>query len=231
MIFRRHKEEGTSAPETPETAAAQPEASQPAAEATPETGGEAGISVLTSDVIMEGNLVTSGELLLDGTIHGAVQAARVTIDTNGAVNGQVVATEVLVRGRVIGPICGARVHLVPGAQVEGDVLSQSIVVEDGAYIDGQIRHSEDPLGEWQQMWYGEEAEAGEEAATEASGVSEDTEATYAPTADYLRPAPAAEEESVIEGGAETTEDADAESLRDQVLTPESGVTEPDREER
>ena len=150
MIFRKRKDENQQ--EGPEPQVHEDEA---AASAEPVDG----TSVLTADVVLEGNLVTSGDLQLDGTLHGSVQARHIIIESTGAVSGHVVAEEVIIHGRVIGPICGVRVHLAPGAQVEGDVLNQSIVVEDGAFIDGQIRHSEDPLGEWQQMWYDEEAEA------------------------------------------------------------------------
>ena len=151
MIFRKHKKEEENRQEGPEPQMHMDDAATPAQPV-------GGASLLTADVVMEGNLVTSGDLQLDGTLHGSVQARRIVIDTTGAVNGHVVAEEVVIHGQVIGPICGVRVHLAPGAQVEGDVLSQSIVVEDGAFIDGQIRHSEDPLGEWQQMWYGDEVE-------------------------------------------------------------------------
>ena len=167
MIFRKHKkdenrQEGQEPPAPVDDTVGIP-ATQPVG----------GTSLLTADVVMEGNLVTSGDLQLDGTLHGSVQAARIVIDTSGAVSGHVVAEEVVIHGRVIGPICGVRVHLAPGAQVEGDVLSQSIVVEDGAFIDGQIRHSEDPLGEWQQLWYGEEA-AGQEDETPAGDGNTET---------------------------------------------------------
>ena len=204
MIFRRNREETAPEVEAAEElpAAAPPQAPVAAGEGVPAATGEAGISVLSSEVIMEGNLVSGGELVVDGTIHGAVQAARITIDTNGAISGQVVAQEVVVRGRVIGPICGVRVHLVPGAQVEGDVLSQSIVVEDGAFIDGQIRHSDDPLGEWQQMWYGEEA-------TEEEVTPEATAESYTPAADaadYVHPLRQTEEpaEETVEKPATET---------------------------
>ena len=151
MIFRKRKDE-----DRQEGAEPQLQTDDAAASAEP----VGGTSVLTADVVMEGNLLTNGDLQLEGTLHGSVQARRIVIDATGEINchgGYVVAEEVIIHGRVIGPICGVRVHLAPGAQVEGDVLNQSIVVEDGAFIDGQIRHSEDPLGEWQQMWYDEEA--------------------------------------------------------------------------
>ena len=204
MIFRKNRPEEASTPETPETpvtASPTPQSAPPATET--QAPAATGQSILTSDVVMEGNLVTSGDLHLDGTVHGAVQAQRVVVDANGAVSGQVVAQEVEIRGRVIGPICAVRVKLVPGAQVEGDVMSQSISVDEGAFIDGQIRHSEDPLGEWQQMWYGEEAMehvAGQEEAA-APQPGEKDSAELAP---YLRPEkPATSQEAGKDAGRET----------------------------
>ncbi len=118
----------------------------------------AGPSILTADLILEGNLATNGELQIDGTVHGAVQASVCIIEANGVVHGSVMAEEVFIRGRVIGPICGVRVTVVAGAHVEGDILNQSIAIENGAYVDGKIKRSEDPMGDWQRMWYGDEAE-------------------------------------------------------------------------
>jgi cytoskeletal protein CcmA (bactofilin family) len=59
----------------------------------------------------------------------------------------------MVRGRVIGPIRGLRVHLFPGAHVEGDVITSSIAIENGAYIYGSIRRSDDPLSEFPAQAY------------------------------------------------------------------------------
>ncbi len=208
MIFRKNRPEDTAQENTAEAPSAMHEAvAEQSVEMPTATGTTGTQSILTSDVVMEGNLVTSGDLHLDGTVHGAVQAQRVVVDTNGAVSGQVVAQEVEIRGRVIGPICAVRVKLVPGAQVEGDVMSQSISVDEGAYIDGQIRHSDDPLGEWQQMWYGEEA-GGEAAPEDASETSESTGAEAHDLASYLRPEKTA-------GETETAEDTSDEEKEDK----------------
>jgi cytoskeletal protein CcmA (bactofilin family) len=104
-------------------------------------------SYVGQDVVVEGSLVSAGELHIDGTVHGNARAQAVVVDRHGAVHGEVVAEEVLVRGRVIGPIRGVHVHLYPGAHVEGDVTNESISIDNGAYIYGSIRRSEDPLGE------------------------------------------------------------------------------------
>jgi cytoskeletal protein CcmA (bactofilin family) len=109
--------------------------------------GRAGPSIISSDVVIEGSLVTAGELQIDGTVNGAVRAHSCVIDMQGVVQGEIVAEEVYVRGRVIGPIRGNHVQLHAGAHVEGDVISQTIAIENGAYIYGSIRRSEDPMTE------------------------------------------------------------------------------------
>jgi len=106
---------------------------------------EAPPSYIGQEVVVEGSLVSAGELHIDGTVHGNARAQAVVIDRHGAVHGEVAGEEVLVRGRVIGPIRGVHVHLFPGAHVEGDVINETISIDHGAYIYGSIRRSEDPL--------------------------------------------------------------------------------------
>src|SRR5262245_9567748 len=111
------------------------------------SGHDAPPSYIGQDLVVEGSLVSAGELHIDGTVHGNARAQAVIVDRHGAVHGEVVGEEVLVRGRVIGPIRGVHVHLYPGAHVEGDVINESISIDNGAYIYGSIRRSEDPMSE------------------------------------------------------------------------------------
>ncbi|MFL5258770.1 MAG: polymer-forming cytoskeletal protein [Hyphomicrobiales bacterium] len=110
-------------------------------------------SYIGQEVVVEGSLVSAGELHIDGTVHGNARAQAVMVDRHGAVHGEVAGEEVLVRGRVIGPIRGVHVHLYPGAHVEGDVINETISIDHGAYIYGSIRRSEDPLAEPGQQQY------------------------------------------------------------------------------
>jgi cytoskeletal protein CcmA (bactofilin family) len=109
--------------------------------------GQAGPSIISADVVIDGSLVTAGELQIDGTVNGSVRAHSCVVDMQGVVQGEIVAEEVYVRGRVIGPIRGNHVQLHAGAHVEGDVINQTIAIENGAYIYGSIRRSENPMSE------------------------------------------------------------------------------------
>ncbi len=110
--------------------------------------GRVGPSIITSDVVIEGNLMTGGELQVDGTVNGNIRARAVVIDVQGVVHGEVAAEDVFVRGRIIGPIRGVNVTIVSGGHIEGDVTNENIAIENGAYVDGKIHHSDDPLSDY-----------------------------------------------------------------------------------
>ena len=104
-------------------------------------------SMVAQDVTIEGNITTTGELHIDGTVYGTVRARSCVIDLNGFVHGEITADEVYIRGRVIGPIRGTHVNLYAGAQVEGDILNETISIENGANIYGMISRAEAPQGQ------------------------------------------------------------------------------------
>ncbi len=109
--------------------------------------GSLGPSILTGEVVIDGHLMSAGELQIDGEVNGDVRARAVVIDINGIVHGEVAAEDVIVRGRIIGPIRALHVHILNGAHVEGDVLNETISIENGAFVDGKIHRVDNPLGE------------------------------------------------------------------------------------
>jgi len=106
-----------------------------------------GPSILTGEVVIDGHLLSGGELQIDGEVNGDIRARAVVIDVNGVVHGEVVADDIIIRGRIIGPIRGLHVHILNGAHVEGDVLNESISIENGAFVDGKIHRVDNPLDE------------------------------------------------------------------------------------
>lgn len=104
-------------------------------------------SIITADVDIDGDLYSSGELQIDGNVHGDVRAHVAVIDVNGVAHGGVAAEEVVVHGSVVGPVHGVHVHIFGTAHVEGDVISTTLSIEKGAWVAGDLRHSEDPLSE------------------------------------------------------------------------------------
>ena len=103
-------------------------------------------SVIAADMVLEGNLLSKGELHIEGEVRGTIEADICVVGRDGIVEGTIRAGEVIVEGRVIGPIHANHVTLRDGADVKGDVVNTSIQVESGAHLQGAVWHSESPLG-------------------------------------------------------------------------------------
>ena len=100
------------------------------------------------DARIQGNFYSEGEIHIDGTVEGAVQAHTCLIDVNGEVRGSVSAQYVVVRGRVVGPITATQVTIQKGAHVEGDVLHEGLSIEHGAFVMGSMTQNTlpEPMG-------------------------------------------------------------------------------------
>jgi cytoskeletal protein CcmA (bactofilin family) len=104
-------------------------------------------SIISSDLVVHGNLVATGDIQVDGTVEGDIRSQSLTIGEKASVSGEVVAEDIVIRGRVIGTIRGRRVQLSSTCHVEGDILHEALAVETGAFFEGNCRHSDDPIGQ------------------------------------------------------------------------------------
>jgi cytoskeletal protein CcmA (bactofilin family) len=105
---------------------------------------KSGQSQIGADISIIGNLISKGEVLIDGEIQGDVHAVNMTIGENARITGGLVADEIIVRGTVQGSIRGKRVVLQSSSKVEGDIFHSQLAIEQGAYFEGKSRRSDDP---------------------------------------------------------------------------------------
>jgi len=104
-------------------------------------------SIISADVIMQGNISSAGEIQFDGTLEGDLKASSLIIGDKAIVKGEVICETVTVRGRVEGGIRAKSVSLAASAYIQGDILHSSLSVETGAHFEGNCRHSDDPLSD------------------------------------------------------------------------------------
>jgi len=109
------------------------------------TGERSPPSAIGPDLTIMGNLVSRGEVQVDGEIQGDIHGTNIVIGERARITGSVIADEILVRGHVMGSVRGKRVMLQSSSHVEGDIYHASISIEQGAYFEGKSRRSEDPL--------------------------------------------------------------------------------------
>lgn len=102
-------------------------------------------SVLSSDLHVVGNLRTTGDIQVEGTIEGDIRAHLLTVGEGATVKGEVIADDVVVNGRIVGRVRGLKVRLTSSARVEGDIIHKTIAIESGAHFEGSVQRQDDPL--------------------------------------------------------------------------------------
>ena len=125
-------------PAAPAAAATAPAPVAPKAKPAP--------SVLSSDLTIVGNVKSSGDIQVEGTVEGDVRAQMLIVGESATVKGEVMAEEVVVHGRVVGRLRGLKVRLSASARCEGDIIHKTIAIESGAHFEGSVQRQDDPLG-------------------------------------------------------------------------------------
>ncbi|WP_316015861.1 polymer-forming cytoskeletal protein [Roseobacter sp. HKCCA0434] len=136
-------------PKTDESKATLPTAPKPSAPA-PAAKPKAAPSVLSSDLTIKGNLETTGDIQVEGTVEGDIRAHLLTVGETATVRGEVVADDLVVNGRVVGRVRGLKVRLTSSARVEGDIIHKTIAIESGAHFEGSVQRNDDPLSQGNQ---------------------------------------------------------------------------------
>jgi len=125
------------------TPAAQPAAAQPATAAPAKA--KPAPSVISTDLKVQGNLITSGDIQVEGQIEGDIRAHLLTVGQSATISGEVIADDIVVHGHVQGRVRGLKVRLTSSAQVQGDIIHKTIAIESGAHFEGSVQRAEDPL--------------------------------------------------------------------------------------
>jgi len=102
-------------------------------------------SIISSDLTVNGNLTSAGEIQVDGRVEGDIRCANLAIGDKASIHGEIVTDQVTVRGRVHGTIRARKVLLAATCHVEGNLLYENFAVEPGGHFEGNCRHSENPL--------------------------------------------------------------------------------------
>lgn len=139
-----HKADETAKPATAEPAAA-PAAPRPSEFKASAPKAKPPASVLSADLHVTGNMKTTGDIQVEGTVEGDIRAHLLTIGESATIKGEVIADDVVVNGRVVGRVRGLKVRLTATARVEGDIIHKTIAIESGAHFEGSVQRQDDPL--------------------------------------------------------------------------------------
>jgi cytoskeletal protein CcmA (bactofilin family) len=103
-------------------------------------------SLIGANTRIEGNVIFSGGLRVDGMIRGNVSAvaeqpATLAVSADARIDGEVQAAHIVVNGTINGPVHATEtLELQAGSKVKGDVYYKSIEIHQGAVVEGRLVH-------------------------------------------------------------------------------------------
>src|SRR5690348_4501009 len=116
---------------------------QPVPPAFPRDPGSMGhsTSYLGPGMQVKGEISGNEDLKLDGEVEGSVSVGgfRLTVGPSAHLKADIVAREAMISGEVNGNIRAYdRIEITKNASIVGDVNTARIVIEEGAYFNGDV---------------------------------------------------------------------------------------------
>jgi cytoskeletal protein CcmA (bactofilin family) len=97
-------------------------------------------SVLGPDIAINGDLIATADLHLDGKVSGDISCAALVQGEASEVTGMVVAESARIAGKIKGSISAGVLVIQRTARIEGDVTYGALTIEEGAQVDGKFAH-------------------------------------------------------------------------------------------
>lgn len=97
---------------------------------------------------VNGKLTFEGASTIEGEVEGEIVSnGNVTVGQNATVKGKIVASSVLVQGKVMANVqAEKRLEIQPPGVVMGDVSTVSLVIGDGAILEGHCSMKKEKEG-------------------------------------------------------------------------------------
>jgi cytoskeletal protein CcmA (bactofilin family) len=104
-----------------------------------------GTTLISSETTIKGDITFTGQLDVEGTVEGSIQAgagdAVLRVVSGGRVSGEIKVAHATVNGKIEGDIHSSeRLVLAEQAVVDGDVYYNLIEMAVGAKVNGGLRH-------------------------------------------------------------------------------------------
>lgn len=104
-------------------------------------------SLIGAGTCIEGKILFSGGLRVDGEVRGSVEAvsgassSTLVVSDQARIEGAVSVAHLVLNGVVVGPVSVAEsLEMQPKARIVGDVTYAAIEMHQGAVIEGRLVH-------------------------------------------------------------------------------------------
>ena len=92
------------------------------------------ISILLSDVSIEGDLVEKDRIILDAKINGDIKADDIETHSNSTIKGNITSKTAELGGKLKGNVSADRITIKKTAEIEGVLNQKTLSIEEGATL-------------------------------------------------------------------------------------------------
>ena len=96
-------------------------------------------SIVSAEMTIHGDLQSSGDLQIEGTVVGEIEVGKLVIAEGGTVSGNIVAKDVRICGALTGSVRSVMITLTSTARVVGDLHHEVLAIEAGGQLEGMSR--------------------------------------------------------------------------------------------
>lgn len=95
-------------------------------------------TIVGSDTVVEGTIITKSSVRIDGTLIGGVSAEGVVIlSKNGKIKGNIMAENIVVAGVIEGNMqIREKVNVEPTGEIYGDITTKSLLIDEESVFQG-----------------------------------------------------------------------------------------------
>jgi cytoskeletal protein CcmA (bactofilin family) len=92
------------------------------------------ISILLSDVSVEGNIVEKDKMIVDAKVRGNIEANDLDTRSNSIIDGNIKCKKVSIGGKLKGNIKSDKINIKKTAEIEGSLNQKTLSIEEGAFL-------------------------------------------------------------------------------------------------
>ena len=92
------------------------------------------ISILLSDVSIEGDIVEKDRIIIDAKVTGDIKSDEIEAHSNSVITGNITSKNATMGGKLKGNINSEKINIQKTAEIEGVLNQKTLAVEEGASL-------------------------------------------------------------------------------------------------
>jgi cytoskeletal protein CcmA (bactofilin family) len=102
-------------------------------------------SIIDTNMIMKGELAFKGKARIDGKVEGDIKGEHLILSESGKITGDVQVSTFVCHGTLEGNVKASLVTARKSCKIHGKIESNSLTVEPGAGLDGEMKVASNDL--------------------------------------------------------------------------------------